>query len=82
MVDWEKGASQSYSIASARVPFVARNLEYFLKWMTFYAGSIRASSVHLVGFGLGAHVAGIASRYLSSVTEVRYPLVIGRITGK
>ena len=62
VVDWEKDASYIYSIASARVPFVAYDLERFLNRQL--AGD-NLNKMHLVGFGLGAHVAGIASRWVN-----------------
>ena len=77
VVDWEKDASSSYSIASARVPFVARDLERFL--IDQLAGASLLHKVHLVGFGLGAHVAGIADRWTSQV-DGNYRRV-QRITG-
>lgn len=82
MVDWERDASYSYSVASASVPFVARDLEYFLKELVYYSGMIESDTVHLVGFGLGAHIAGIASRHLDYAEEWTEIGVVGRITGK
>ena len=77
VVDWEKDASSSYSIASARVPFVARDLERFLLEQLYSVSLL--DKTHLVGFGLGAHVAGIAGRWTSQV-DVNYGRV-QRITG-
>ncbi|KAJ8721384.1 hypothetical protein PYW07_002159 [Mythimna separata] len=74
VVDWEKDASYSYSTASARVPFVARDLDHFLRSV-----SLRVSNLHLVGFGLGAHVAGIASRWYRE--QYGCDESVGRITG-
>ncbi|KAJ8730671.1 hypothetical protein PYW08_002084 [Mythimna loreyi] len=74
VVDWEQDASYSYSISSGRVPFVAR------EWVHFFRSvAIGFSNLHLVGFGLGAHVAGIASRWYSD--QYGCAESIGRITG-
>ncbi|KAJ8721385.1 hypothetical protein PYW07_002160 [Mythimna separata] len=77
VVDWEKDASYSYSTASARVPFVARDLENLL--IRFISSSVLVSNCHLVGFGLGAHIAGIANRWFSE--QYGYTEGVGRITG-
>ncbi|KAJ8730673.1 hypothetical protein PYW08_002086 [Mythimna loreyi] len=80
VVDWEKDASYSYSTASARVPFVARDLDFFLLWLAAHQ-SIPIRKVHLVGFGLGAHIAGIASRWYVGQYGYRHTDGVGRITG-
>ncbi|KAJ8730672.1 hypothetical protein PYW08_002085 [Mythimna loreyi] len=77
VVDWERDASYSYSTASGRVPFVARDLENLL--IRFITSSVQVSNFHLVGFGLGAHIAGIANRWYSE--QYGYAEGVGRITG-
>ncbi|KAJ8722282.1 hypothetical protein PYW08_004684 [Mythimna loreyi] len=91
VVDWEREASFGYSVASSYVSTVANNVAGFLRWLaaqTAVEGRVpptppapavplvQMKDVHLVGFGLGAHLAGIASRQLNGS-----PGLVGRITG-
>lgn len=81
VVDWEIEASFAYAAASGSVQLVANDLTAFLRVLAAIAagapGPVLMKDVHLVGFGLGAHVAGIASRQLPSAIGR-----VARITGK
>nr|ACD37365.1 pancreatic lipase 3 [Mamestra configurata] len=74
-VDWRTDAEQTYSTASLRVPLIGAEVAEFIKWLC--TSDADFNQIHLVGFGLGAHVAGIAGRRL--MDETRIP--VSRITG-
>ncbi|BET00125.1 Lipase [Nesidiocoris tenuis] len=74
MLDWEKGAAgPSYRLSAANTQLVGRQLALVL----FDLISIGAlpSSIHVIGFSLGAHIAGYAGREL-----LRRGIRLGRIT--
>ncbi|XP_035434027.2 endothelial lipase-like [Spodoptera frugiperda] len=82
-VYWKMAAGNSYIEASASVHRVAENLANLIRWLTHAGvegpnvGNVaNVEDFHLVGFGLGAHVAGIAGRLLQDESKV-----VGRITG-
>lgn len=79
VVDWRRFAGSNYTQASARVRDVAIDLTRFLQWLIFSSELPYEGHFHLVGFDLGAHIAGLAGRYLQT-GEVR--IQVGRITGK
>lgn len=59
-IDWEKGAkTKMYNIARGRVGAVA---EYAAKFIDFLAksGGMRFKDLIIIGFSLGAHIAGIS----------------------
>lgn len=75
LMDWTKGArGPQYATAAANTELVGRQLAILLLHM-INAG-LRPGDVHLVGFSLGAHVAGSASE----IVKMKGHLV-GRITG-
>ena len=75
-VDWQIGArGPKYANAVANTEVIGRQLGYLLfemitKWY------LDAENVHLIGFSLGAHIAGCASEFLKN-----RGILIGRITG-
>lgn len=74
MVDWKKlAATPWYNYASANTVRVGRHSAALLDHLSQSTG-MDMSSVHLIGFSLGAHVAGLIGQY---VTKGR----IKRITG-
>ncbi|KAF9412368.1 hypothetical protein HW555_009113 [Spodoptera exigua] len=75
VVDWAREAGQGYSDARKAVPLVADHLANFITWLENEARLIR-STLHLVGFNLGAHIVGQAGRRLDQGLGR-----IGRITG-
>lgn len=75
LLDWsELSAFPWYREAVANVKMVAGALTKFLE-MYHDTGEIPIESVHIVGFSLGAHVAGFAGKSL------RPGLQVPRITG-
>lgn len=72
VVDWSVYASQSYSNAVNAVPSVGENLAGLINELV-RNGVVELSTLHLVGFDLGAHVAGFAGRLLDGQ--------VARITG-
>nr|WOP79085.1 putative endothelial lipase [Spodoptera frugiperda] len=73
-VNWKSLAEKSYTIASGNVGIVAVNMSNFIRWLDLDK-DVKLENFHLVGFDLGAHVAGIAGRNFNSNNKV------GRITG-
>ena len=77
VVDWGRDALFSYKHASEKVPAVAADLAQFMTFLENMHRDISVGEMHLVGFGLGAHVAGRASSLLRSPTKA-----VARITGE
>ncbi|XP_047989369.1 lipoprotein lipase-like [Leguminivora glycinivorella] len=61
MVDWSYLSYSSYQQAVATVPFIATDLREFIALLVS-DGNLALSNLHLIGFDLGAHIVGIASR--------------------
>ncbi|XP_011643285.2 pancreatic triacylglycerol lipase-like isoform X1 [Pogonomyrmex barbatus] len=74
ILDWTKGASTTYGTAVANSELVGRQLALVLL-DTINLG-IDPVDIHVIGFSLGAHVAGCASEILKQKN-----LLLGRITG-
>ncbi|KAG8287439.1 Phospholipase A1 member A, variant 2 [Homalodisca vitripennis] len=75
LVDWQKGAAgPSYPLAAANTQLIGRQLALLL--VDIISLGTDPNSVHIIGFSLGAHVAGFAGRAVQQ-TGVH----IGRITG-
>ncbi|KAK0176250.1 hypothetical protein PV328_000403 [Microctonus aethiopoides] len=75
-VDWKKlaaGPLHYYSIASDNVPLVGKQTSKLIKWLKTKK-KISISKLHIIGFSLGAHVAGFVGKEFSSHK-------IGRISG-
>ncbi|CAG9578919.1 unnamed protein product [Danaus chrysippus] len=72
VVDWSVYASQSYSNAVNAVPSVGENVADLINELVNNT-VVELTSLHLVGFDLGAHVAGFAGRLLDGD--------VARITG-
>ncbi|XP_023950731.1 pancreatic lipase-related protein 2-like [Bicyclus anynana] len=72
MVDWSPLSQGSYTAAVSGVPKVGRDLGQFISFLTTTTGA-SLDNVHLIGFSLGAHVAGNAGRALGGK--------VARITG-
>lgn len=75
MVDWEKGAADSYPTAAANTELIGRQTAVMILDMLKMGGN--ASEVHVIGFSLGAHIAGCAGAMLKT-----HGYTLGRITGK
>ncbi|XP_053613003.1 inactive pancreatic lipase-related protein 1-like [Plodia interpunctella] len=65
VVDWSIYASMTYAQAQAAVLSVAQYLANALR-----NNDVPPGSLHLVGFNLGAHIAGIAGRLIGGVARV------------
>lgn len=74
VVDWEGGAEKGYTVAVANTELVGRQLSLIL--MDAIKLGTSTKNIHLIGFSLGAHVAGCASEMLKKKN-----LLIERITG-
>ncbi|CAL1682156.1 unnamed protein product [Lasius platythorax] len=74
ILDWTRGAGTNYAAAVANSELVGRQLALILL-DTINLG-INPIDIHVIGFSLGAHVAGCASEVLK-----RKNLLLGRITG-
>ncbi|XP_042148571.1 pancreatic triacylglycerol lipase-like [Ixodes scapularis] len=80
IVLWTKGAKKPlYNIAAANTALVGRQIALLLEKLTGeFPETVLSSEVHLIGFSLGAHVAGFSGRTFTLNTNQ----TIGRITGK
>ncbi|XP_072140117.1 pancreatic lipase-related protein 2-like isoform X1 [Dermacentor andersoni] len=77
VVDWRRGAAAPvYSVAAANTPAVGAELSVVLQQLMRGDASLVPGSVHIIGFSLGAHVAGFCGRHFLMHTGKR----IGRIT--
>ena len=73
--DWSKGAKQLYTQAAGNCRLVGKQVSNLLEVLHNVIG-LRFSSVHLIGFSLGAQVAGYAGRNLRQIGHT-----VRRITG-
>ncbi|KAH8420932.1 hypothetical protein KR222_010480, partial [Zaprionus bogoriensis] len=64
-VDWGRGAIADYITASYRVKPVGQVLAKFLDFLHEEAG-MRYEDLQLVGFSMGAHVAGLAAKHVQT----------------
>lgn len=75
-MDWEKGAAgPAYALAAANTQLIGRQLAILI--MDMVALNSDPNKIHIIGFSLGAHVAGFAGKALK-----RNNIDIGRITGE
>jgi len=75
-VDWEKGAAgPAYAIAAANTQLIGRQLALLIIDMVELNAD--PDRIHVIGFSLGAHVAGFAGKALK-----QNHVEIGRITGE
>uniref|UniRef100_A0A8C5M5F9 triacylglycerol lipase n=1 Tax=Leptobrachium leishanense TaxID=445787 RepID=A0A8C5M5F9_9ANUR len=72
VVDWIFLAHQLYPDAVNHTKVVGRDIANLLDWLQEKA-NLSLANVHLIGYSLGAHVAGYAGNYVNGT--------IGRITG-
>ncbi|XP_073959957.1 pancreatic triacylglycerol lipase-like [Choristoneura fumiferana] len=72
VLDWRRLALSDYVTAVLGVPAVGRGLGQFLRFVNQVTGA-PFSSMHLVGFSLGAHLVGNAGRELGGA--------VARVTG-
>ena len=74
MLDWTRGAATTYTAAVANTELVGRQLGLVL--LDAVNLGTRPEDIHVIGFSLGAHVAGCASEILKKKN-----ILLGRITG-
>ncbi|XP_049866190.1 uncharacterized protein LOC126366895 [Pectinophora gossypiella] len=69
-VDWEGGASMpNYLRAAANTRLVGKQLAMLLQGLADHI-DLRFEDVHLIGFSLGAHVAGFAGSELRNISRI------------
>lgn len=69
-VDWEAGATfPNYVRAAANTRLVGRQLSLLLASLRDKHG-LDPSSVHIIGFSLGAHAAAFAGAHLGNVKRI------------
>ncbi|XP_013189402.2 uncharacterized protein LOC106134007 [Amyelois transitella] len=69
-VDWEGGASMpNYLRAAANTRLVGKQLAMLLEGLSTHI-DLRYEDVHLIGFSLGAHVAGFAGSELKNISRI------------
>lgn len=73
-VDWEEYASKNYIKAAISIKDIGRQISELIKMINKEFKTEINENVHIIGFSLGAHIAGMAGFFLGGN--------IGRITGK
>ncbi|XP_050672179.1 uncharacterized protein LOC126970395 [Leptidea sinapis] len=69
-VDWEGGASMpNYLRAAANTRLVGKQLAMLLQGLSDHI-EVRYEDIHLIGFSLGAHVAGFAGSELKNISRI------------
>jgi pancreatic triacylglycerol lipase len=58
VVDWSTAAGSSYNVANSKKDAIGQSIAKMIDWMKLDAGYL-----HLIGFDLGAHIAGMAGKY-------------------
>ncbi|KAI1891786.1 hypothetical protein AGOR_G00147340 [Albula goreensis] len=72
VVDWLSTAQNHYVVAAQNTKMVGQDIAHFIDWIQ-ETTNVTFDNLHLIGYSLGAHVAGFAGSHASSK--------IGRITG-
>uniref|UniRef100_A0A8C8M6E3 triacylglycerol lipase n=1 Tax=Oncorhynchus tshawytscha TaxID=74940 RepID=A0A8C8M6E3_ONCTS len=72
VVDWLHTAQNQYPVAAQDTKMVGQEIAHFIDWLE-EATNIPLDNLHLIGYSLGAHVAGFAGSHASNK--------VGRITG-
>lgn len=76
-VDWENGATlPNYVKASANARLVGKQLAMLLKGLEEKVGLSR-KNMHLIGFSLGAHVAGFAGSEMKNISRITGKFIVG-----
>lgn len=69
-VDWSKGAElPNYVKAASNTRLIGKQLALLLKGLIEQAG-LSKSDLHLIGFSLGAHVAGFTGSELGNLSRI------------
>ncbi|KAJ0065170.1 hypothetical protein NL108_005657, partial [Boleophthalmus pectinirostris] len=72
VVDWLNSAQNHYVVAAQKTKSVGQEVARFIDWME-EATNMPLDNLHLIGYSLGAHVAGFAGSHANNK--------VGRITG-
>ncbi|KAM9848628.1 lipoprotein lipase [Aulostomus maculatus] len=72
VVDWLNSAQNHYVVAAQNTKAVGQEIAHFIDWIE-ETTNIPLDNVHLIGYSLGAHVAGFAGSHSTNK--------VGRITG-
>ncbi|XP_073792880.1 lipoprotein lipase isoform X3 [Danio rerio] len=72
VVDWLDTAQDHYVVAAQNTKMVGREIGLFIDWIE-ETSNVPLENLHLIGYSLGAHVAGFAGSHTTNK--------IGRITG-
>ncbi|KAM3875874.1 lipoprotein lipase [Diretmus argenteus] len=72
VVDWLSSAQNHYVVAAQNTKAVGREIARFIDWIE-ETTNIPLENLHLIGYSLGAHVAGFAGSHATNK--------VGRITG-
>ncbi|KAK4886617.1 hypothetical protein RN001_002888 [Aquatica leii] len=57
--------------------FCAKCVAQFIRYLALHPRGIKADQIHIVGYSVGAHIAGVAANYLNPKIDGK----LGRITG-
>ena len=70
VVDWGNGAAlPNYVQAAANTQLVGKQIALLIKWIIFEK-SLTAKDFHLIGFSLGAHIAGFAGMEIANISRI------------
>ncbi|XP_015249894.1 PREDICTED: lipoprotein lipase-like isoform X2 [Cyprinodon variegatus] len=72
VVDWLSSAQNHYAVAAEKTKAVGKEIACFIDWME-ESTNMPLDKLHLIGYSLGAHVAGFAGSHARNK--------VGRITG-
>ncbi|KAJ7993143.1 hypothetical protein DPEC_G00269370 [Dallia pectoralis] len=72
VVDWLYTAQNHYPVAAQNTKMVGEEIAHFIDWLKEVT-NVPLENLHLIGYSLGAHVAGFAGSHASNK--------VGRITG-
>lgn len=72
LVDWEPARTYTYTVAVTVSEYVGKMAARLIQSM-----KVDPSKIHVIGFGLGAHAAGVMGNDL----KARYNMTLSRITG-
>ncbi|CAM9335793.1 unnamed protein product, partial [Lampetra planeri] len=72
VVDWLNSAQNHYVVAAQNTKAVGQEIAHFINWIE-ETTNIPLDNIHLIGYSLGAHVAGFAGSHATNK--------VGRITG-
>lgn len=68
-VDWKKGAQSPYQQAASNTRVVGAEVAVFIQNFES-ATSLSRSKIHIIGHGLGAHIAGYAGERLKGLARI------------